>query len=135
MKGLEGVKQIGKFRLAPAGKDLHGELTLAGSNTSIYLQDGEFFEAFPKPSRCITGILLDLTRVTLINCITKSGTGSGSRGAERDHFATLFPHYVLYGDRYIDPDEAMVTAVEFVVDDATTLFYAFGSVLDARPLY
>jgi hypothetical protein len=136
VKEVEGVKQSGKFRLAPSGKELHGELKLAGSKTSIYLQDEEFFEAFPKPRRCITGILLDFTRVTLIDCITNSGTGSGSRGAERYHFATLFPHFVLYGERHINPDEAVIAAVDFVVDDATTLFYdfdAFGSVLDARP--
>ena len=136
MEDLEGVKQIGKFRVAALSKDLHGELTLAGSKSSIYLQDDDFFEAFPKPRRCITGVLLDLTRVTLLDCITMSGTGSGSRGAEKYHFASLFPHFVLYGDRHIDPNEAVITAVDFVIDDATTLFYdfdAFGSVLDARP--
>src|SRR4051794_34815016 len=90
MEELEGIKQIGKFRVAVSGKDLHGELTQAGSKTSIYLQDDEFFEAFPKPRRCITGVLLDLTRVTLLDCITMSGTGSGSRGAEQYHFASLF---------------------------------------------
>lgn len=136
MEELEGVKQSGKFRLAASGKDLHGELTLAGSKTSIYLQDDDFFDAFPKPRRCITGVLLDLTRVTLIDCVTISGTGSGSRGGERYHFANLFPHFVLYGDCHIPPDKAMITAVEFVIDDAATLFYdfdAFGSVIDARP--
>ena len=65
MEELEGVKQSGKFRLEASGKDLHGELTLGGSKTSIYLQDGDFFDAFPRPHRCITGVLLDLTRVTV----------------------------------------------------------------------
>jgi hypothetical protein len=136
MEELEGLKQNGKFRVAASGKDLHGELTLAGSKTSIYLQDDDFFETFPKPHRCITGVLLDLTRVTLLDCITMSGTGSGSRGAEQYHFARLFPHFVLYGDRHIDPSEAVITAIDFVIDDASTLFYdfdAFGSVIDARP--
>ena len=65
-----------------------------------------------------------------------SGTGSGNRGAEQYHFASLFPHFVLYGDRHIDPNEAVITAIDLVIDDATTLFYdfdAFGSVIDARP--
>ena len=136
MDDLEGLKQNGRFRLAASGKDLHGELTLAGSKSSIYLQDDESFDAFPKPHRCITGVLLDLTRITLVDCITMSGTGSGNRGAEQYHFASLFPHFVLYGDRHIDPQEAVITAIDFVIDDATTLFYdfdAFGSVIDARP--
>jgi len=121
MEELEGVKQSGKFRFAASGKDLHGELTLAGSKTSIYLQDSDFFDAFPKPRRYITGVLLDLTRVTLIDCITMSGTGSRSRGVERYHFASLFPHFVLYGDRHIAPDEQVIRAVDFVIEDATTL--------------
>jgi len=78
MEELEGVKQSGKFRFAASGKDLHGELTLAGSKTSIYLQDSDFFDSFPKPRRYITGALLDLTRVTLIDCITMSGTGTAA---------------------------------------------------------
>jgi hypothetical protein len=136
MEELEGLKQSGKFRLAASDKDLHGELTLAGSKTSIYLQDNDFFEAFPKPRRCITGVLLDFTQVTLIDCVTMTGTGSGSRGGERYHFANFFPHFVLYGDCHIAPDEPFITAVDFVIDDAATLFYdfdAFGSLIDARP--
>jgi hypothetical protein len=136
MEELEGVKQSGKFRLEASGKDLHGELTLGGSKTSIYLQDGDFFDAFPRSHRSITGVLLDLTRVTLVDCITMSGTGSGSRGGEQYHFAKFFPHFVLYGDRCIAPSDAVITGVDFVIDDATTLFYdfdAFGSVIDARP--
>jgi hypothetical protein len=136
MEELDRVKRSGKFRLVASGKDLHGELTLAGSKSSIYLQDNDFFDAFPKPHRCITGVLLDLTRVTLIDCVTMSGTGNGSHGGERYHFASLFPHFVLYGDRHIAPDQQVITAVDFVIDDATTLFYdfdAFGSVIDARP--
>lgn len=136
MEELERVKQSGKFRLDASGKDIHGELTLAGAKSSIYLQDSDFFDSFPKPHRCITGVLLDLTRVTLIDCITMSGTGSGSRGGERYHFATLFPHFVLFGDQHIAPDQQVITAVDFVIDDATTLFYdfdAFGTVIDAHP--
>ena len=101
MEELDRVKQSGKFRLGASDKDLHGELTLAGSKSSIYLQDNDFFDAFPKPHRCVTGILLDLTKVTLIDCVTTFRTGNGSRGEERYYFASLFPHFVLYGDRHI----------------------------------
>ena len=136
MEEIEGVKQTGKFRLTPSSQDLHGELTLARSKTSLYLNDRTFFDVYPARGRCVTGILYDLTKVTLINCVTMFGTGTGTSGGERYHFATLFPHFALYGDRHIAPDEQIVTAVDFVIDDASTLFYdfdAFGSVIDALP--
>ena len=136
VKQLEGTKQSGRFRLSSSSKDLHGELALAGSQTSLYLHDNEFFDAFPKPGRCVTGVLFDLTKLTLIDCVTMSGTVSGSRDGERYHFANLFPHFVLYGQRHIAPDEQIITAADFVIDDASTLFYdfdSFGSVIDARP--
>jgi hypothetical protein len=135
MDDLEGSKQTGRFTISP-GKDLYGELTLAGAKTSLYLHDKEFFNTHGMPGQCVKGVLHDLTKVSLIQCIMTSGTGSGSRGDERYHFANIFPHFVAYGDHHIDPDEKTITEVHFVVDDATTLFYdfdAFGIVIDAKP--
>jgi hypothetical protein len=135
MKELEGSKQTGRFTTSP-GKEISGDLTLAGSKTSLYLHDNEFFDTHAIPNRCITGVLHDRAKVSLIDCITTSGTGSGSRGDDRYHFANLFPHFVVYGDHHITPDQKTITEIDFVIDDATTLFYdfdAFGSVIDARP--
>lgn len=134
MEKLEGSKQTGRFTVSP-GKEIYGELTLAGQKTSLYLQDGEYFDTRSLPSGCVTGVLNDLTKVSLIHCITPA-TGSAGGGGGHYHFANVFPHYVIYGDHHIGPDEKMITEVHFAVDDATTLFYdfdAFGSVLDPRP--
>ena len=135
MRQVEESNMSGAFTIAP-GKELYGELTLARAKTSLYLHDREFFH-LGLPQNFITGVLHDLTKVTLINCITTSGTGSGSRGEERYHFAKVFPHFAAFGDRFINPDEKTIVEVRFVMDDATTLFYdfdAFGTVIDARPL-
>jgi len=132
---LKKSKQTGRFSLFP-GKDVYGELTLARQRTSLYLQDIDYFDTFSISDQCVKGVLLDLTKVTLIQCITTSGTGSSFRGEQRYHFASIFPHYVVYGDRHINPAEKEIAAVNFVVDDASTLFYdfdAFGILLDARP--
>ncbi|MGH9775432.1 MAG: HEPN domain-containing protein [Candidatus Acidiferrales bacterium] len=125
----------GEFTLPP-GKDVYGELTLSGSKTSLYLRDKEFFSTHSIPDQFIKGVLHDLTKVSLIHCITTSGTGSGSRGKERYHFATVFPHFVVSGDRHLAPDQKTIAEVHFVIDDASTLFYdfdAFGFLIDARP--
>lgn len=125
-------RQTGTFIVSP-GKEIYGELTLARAKTSLYLHDKEFFSAIGVSY--VKGVLRDLTKVSLIDCIA-SGPGSGSRGGERYHFAEVFPHFVIFGDRHIAPAEKTISAIHFVVDDATTLFYdfdAFGSLIDSRP--
>jgi len=132
MDELEGSKQIGTFTVSP-GRDLHGELTLAGPKTSLYLRDKNFFSTDFVPDHCLKGILHDLNKVTLIDCISP-GPGTAYYGAESYHFAEIFPHYVIYGGHHIGPKEKKITEVQFVIDDASTLFYdfdAFGHVIDA----
>ena len=131
----ENLKRAGTFTIAP-GKDVYGELTLAGQNTSLYLQDKEFFNTFDITDQCMNGVLHDLTKVSLIQCITKEGPGSANRGKENYHFARMFPHYVVQGNHHISPNDKVITEIHFVVDDASTLFYdfdAFGNLIDARP--
>jgi hypothetical protein len=125
-------KHSGTFTISP-GNQVYGELTLDGAKTSLYLHDKQPFDT--RGIRHLSGVLHDLTKVSLVNCITP-GVGSGGSREERYHFANIFPHFVVYGDYHINPDENEIAAVHFVVDDATTLFYdfdAFGSVIDARP--
>lgn len=130
---LEKEKQSGMFSTA-RDRSVFGELKLARSRTSLYLQDKEYFDTRNVPDRCITGVLHDLTRVSLINCITTSGTGHATRGDERYHFASIFPHFVIYGDCHLGPAEKRVLSVGFVMDDARVLFddfRSFGTILDA----
>ncbi len=133
---LDGSKQSGTFIISP-GKALYGELTFAGSKTSLYLRDNEHFDPRASPNRCVTGILHDLTKVSLIECNAPPIPGSDWRqGAGSYKFAEIFPHYVVHGDHHITPSEKKIAEVSFVMDDATALFYdfdAFGSLIDARP--
>lgn len=43
MDELEQFKRAGKFTVSP-GKEIYGELTFAGPNTSLYLRDNEYFD-------------------------------------------------------------------------------------------
>lgn len=134
MDELEERKRAGTFTISP-GKDVYGELTLAGQKTSLYLHDKEL-NTDTISGQCVMGVLHDLTKVSLIQCITPSVPGSVTRGNERYNFANIFPHYVVLGDDHIAPAEQTIAEVHFVVDDASTLFYdfdAFGSLIDARP--
>jgi ApeA N-terminal domain 1/Apea-like HEPN len=128
-------KRAGKFILGPE-KEIYGELILAGAKTSLYLQDRGEFSTHAIPDKYIKGVLHDLTKVSLIRCVTMSGPGYAARGGEEYHFTRVFPHFVVYGDTHIAPSEKTIVKVHCAVDDATTLFYdfdAFGLVLDGRP--
>jgi ApeA N-terminal domain 1 len=125
----------GRFTLN-SQSEVYGELKIDGEATSVYVHDKEFFATNAIQDRCIKGVLHDLTKVTLINCVAPPVPGSFSRGGDGYHFAEIFPHYVVQGDRHIDPNEDFIDEISFLIDDATTLFSdfdAFGSVLDARP--
>ena len=131
----ENSKCAGKFTVPP-GRDIYGELTLSRAKTSLYLQDKDEFSTLAVSDRYIKGVLNDLTKVSLIRCITMSGPGSGGREGETYHFATLFPHFVISGSSHLAPGDKAIAEVLFVTDDATTLFYdfdAFGALIDARP--
>lgn len=133
MDKIEKSKGTGLFTIS--GKEIYGELTFAGKETSLHLTNREAFDVQDLPGRCIKGTLFDLTKVTLLDCITP-GTGHTYGGNEQFYFANIFPHYVLFGDCHIDPNDKVITEVHFVVDDASVLFYdfdAFGFLLDANP--
>jgi hypothetical protein len=132
----EGTKLAGTFSVPP-GMNVYGELTLSGDKSTLYLQDQGVFDPLSVAGGCVGGALNDLTKVTLVRCIPLTGLGSANRGAERYHFATLFPHFVVFGSDHFVPTEQSIAEVHFTLDDATTLFYdfdAFGSVINASPL-
>ena len=134
MRTAEGFTKFGKFSIA-ADKQVYGELRVAGTQTSLYLQDDAFFDTHSVPDGCVAGTLYDLTKVTLIHCLTMEA-GSGWRDGDQYHFAKLFPHFVLEGRRHIGPNDRAIVESSFVLEDATALFYdfdAFGTVIDAVP--
>lgn len=127
----------GKFLIAP-DREVHGELHIATSDTFIYLQDDKEFEPRSLMGKSFTGTLYDLTNVTLIKCTLLEGLShSGIRNEKHYYYAKLFPHFVIQGERHINPDENVILESQFVIDDAPNLFYdfdAFGQVLNPGPL-
>lgn len=130
----ETFTKSGKFVIA-SGKELWGELRVAGKNSLLYLRDDERFDPFVRSDGLITGALHDLTKVTLLKCINLTGLGYGSRNDEIYYHTEIFPHFVLEGEQHLSADER-ISKVTFKLEDGTNLFYdfdAFGSVIDARP--
>jgi hypothetical protein len=137
MNKSDDSKKLGRFVLGPANRTVHGELTLAGGNSTLHLHDENEFDPHAIPGRYIQGVLNDLVKVSLLGCVTTQGLGHTARGDETYYSANLFPHFVVSGDCHIAPDERTITKIHFSVDDAATLFYdfdAFGFILDGSPL-
>lgn len=135
MESFEDFRKSGTFTVA-AGTEVQGDLILKGSKTTLDLFSKDFFSTHDIQDGCILGVLHDRTKVSLINCITTQGPGSGSRGGEHYHFSRVFPHFVIFGDEHITATDRKIANLSFHVDDAATLFYdfdAFGDVIDAGP--
>lgn len=133
MQKYEGFKKPGSFTLT-TGTEMQGELFLKGAATTLELYSGVFFDTHASPD--IFGLFYDRSKVSLINCITRTGPGSGTRGDEHYYFSSVFPHLVIFGDQHISSSDRTIRELSFTVDDAATLFYdfdAFGSVVNARP--
>ena len=125
-QGARKSRQLGTFTL-PSGQTMMGELAIAGPKTALYLHSREPL-VLNQPLGAITGILQDLTRVSLINC-APSEQSHMMRGEEISYYANVFPHFVILGDRHLDPHKPTVDSVEFAMGDAAILFRdvdAFG---------
>ena len=135
---IEKQKQGGMFIICP-DKEIHGELTLDGPRTSLHLWDRQNDLFHGIQSNFLLGVLNDLTKVSLLDCITVGGPGIINKGNEKICFRNLFPHYALLGDEHLSPKDKSIIKVEFVIDDAKLLFYekdVFGTVTaDATPLF
>ena len=122
-------RHTGIFRVTP-DREVHGNLSLDGPNTSLYLWDDTFFYIGRSAPTSITGILDNREKVSLLECLV---SGSGSYGLQGNvpHYYNIFPHYVITGDQHISDTDAKISNVYFLLDDATTLFHdndAFGVV-------
>lgn len=131
-----GDRLTGTFEIE-GGRRVFGELAVDGKQTLLYLRDDEFFHTHALENGYLQGTAHDLSRLSLIGCITLAGPGTGSRGDESYTFAELFPHYIVHGSTHLRPDEKTIAAISFTIDDGRAAFYdfdAFGSVIDPEPL-
>lgn len=133
MEKFKDFRKSGLFRVS-SDAEVPGELSLKGGATSLDLYSTSFFNT--DSSKDMVGTFHDRSKVSLIDCITMSGLGSGQRGDEHYYFSSIFPHFALFGDEHISSADRKIAEVSFSVDDAPTVFYdfdAFGSVINARP--
>lgn len=114
----EGLK-VGDFYFC--SKTVPGKLTLDGERSELYLYSKGFLNPESVRNGSIYGTLSDTKKVSLINCITLSSGNSGGVDESRNYLS-VFPHYIILGDRYLDPSEKKVDSIFFTIEDSSTLF-------------
>lgn len=125
--------RLGKFDFgfeAPVS----GQLRIAGRRSSLHLQD-ELCLIEGSSKRLVTGVLQDGSKVTLIDCVSEEQTTRISETGVRSRFVRMFPHFILEGLAHVDPQEANISRISFVLEHASALFYdfdAFGRAPDAK---
>ena len=125
--------QSGTFKLGK-GRSIAGELKLEGPKSRLCLYDSHFFNARALDDASIHGVLRDLTKVSLLDCVSLQSSEHGGP-KEKRYVAHLFPNYVVLGEKYLRSTEKVITSAEFLIGDAATLFYdfdAFGTVVNAK---
>ena len=136
-KGVEeGATLGGRFTL-PDGRQILGDLTIAGSKTSLYLHDEAFFGIGYEQNANLVGLLHDRTNVTILDASVRSPFGSVSGTGGSYHFAEVLPAFILSGQHHFDARTSSVASIRFHADDAEEIFYDFdamGMVIDPRPL-
>lgn len=125
--------QSGTFELKE-DRSIAGELKIDGSKSRLCLYDSHFFNVRGLEDVSIQGVLRDLTRVSLLDCVSLQ---SSERGGPKEirYVAHLFPNYIVCGETHLHSNERVITSAEFLIGDAATLFYdfdAFGTVLNAK---
>ena len=121
------LRRSGAFCVAKDRK-VSGTLSLAGVDTSLDLFDGEPFDIERFSGTAITGVLDDLTKVSLIRYfVTSWSLTAGSGGTV--HKRRIAPHYVVIGEQHFSLEGCDVHEISFTFDDAKVLFLDRLSVL------
>ncbi len=79
-----------------------------------------------------------LTAVSSASCMTRPKFPSSNAtrrqfleplpwGRNGSNFAEVFPHFVVSGSRHLGTAQKLVAAIQFVTDDASSIFYDFDA--------
>ena len=123
------LTQSGTFSIASDQK-ISGILTLAGDSTSLYVWSEDPINI--SPDWTITGILDDLTRVSLIGCSIRSQGRVGKEGAVR-YKCFLHPKYVIFGSRHFFDKDSDIVQISFTLEHGVALFDdtdAYGTIFN-----
>ena len=123
----DGSPQHGIFS-APPDQRANGSLTLAGRGSLLQLWSDSPLDI--PTNVTITGVLDNLTRVSLLGCNVRS-EGHVGKGDRTRYQCIVSPQCVLFGSRHIFDNEDVVRQISFMLEHAVALFHdsdAYGTI-------
>ncbi|HEX7815846.1 HEPN domain-containing protein [Dyella sp.] len=131
------------MRTASGRFSVHGLDGLAGdllwdgkqSEFTAYAEDETYRVFAGEPT--IHGVLNDMTKVSLLECVqlslTRTMRPEGQRQAMR-----FFPNFIVEGRHHVDAQSAKIRCIRFFIEDAADIFCdygSFGSTIRAKGLW
>ena len=117
----DNLNRIGSFTIGPDGKFL-GSLRLDGQNTSLYLRSDKRFGLNLSLATKITGVLDDLTKVSLIGSWRPTAPSSVWSEEGSIDYCRLYPNYVVLDNHNVSSQDEIISSIRFVPEDWEILF-------------
>ena len=114
----------------PSNQQANGSLTLAGRESQLQLWSDTPLSI--SPNTTITGVLDDLTKVSLIGCNVRT-QDDVRKGVQRRFKYHVSPQCVLFGSRHISDSDGVVWEISFVLEHGVALFHdanAYGTLFN-----
>lgn len=123
------VNEINNGTFSFNGENYVGELNLRGRDSSLTVWGEERSTSVlghNLPDQ-IHGTLNDLTKVTLLDLFNLGGGNNSKQRPDGSYdyryFSKICPSYVIIGDHYIEKEEKIFEAIEFVITNSSILFF------------
>ena len=126
---IEDSPQHGMFSVPP-DQQANGSLTLAGRRSQLQLWSDNPLDLSANTN--ITGVLDNLTKVSLMGCYVRS-EGNVGKGHQVRYNYLVSPQCVLFGRRYISDNESVIREISFVLEHSVELFHdpdAYGTIFN-----
>jgi len=131
MKQEERSQILGHFSIQ--GVNHAGAIDMNGADTTIDIFSEIYLHLSSDEMQCVHGVSKDGSRISAINCVPITVSGTSGYRDEIRHFMSLRPNYIAFGPTYLGPTENTITSISFTFTNSNNLFYDWGTFGCIRP--
>jgi hypothetical protein len=116
---------LGHFMVG--GKEYAGQLLVDGERSLLQIYGDDFLYIPEEEMERIVGTAKDGQSITCVNCVGAPVSGRSTYYGKTRHYMSLFPNFVLFGPRHLNPEQEEISALTFSFAQANMLFYDWGT--------